>query len=521
MPAAPALGNPRRLTRLLEHIAAGNRRPRGLAHALDVEVGVVHDYLLAASFLGLVRLEPECHLSRDGLAYVYAGSKRARVLAAIVSRHPRLAPLSGATMGRELWAGLAKAEWPDLGEGAARRQGAALRRLLEPVWRRKARPPGPEQLALSFSTDVAHRQTAVDLRSGLDENPDVYLVLLRALLDHGELSPARMRALLDSVGARDCGIGGYVAMATRRGDVRRVGETLVVTPAAVQRRALADSVVGVALSDPDFRAHVEAKLAGRPGDDRRFGPWVRRLFGDAPLAEALDRVLFGRSLAGVPVATSAGEPWAAVPGAWITNLDKPGAAWAFPRALAALGSGLSGVNRALRAGGASPLTVCLPSAIDPRVSVHGGLLSPGEVPPRVVADLVSLRLRAIRSAPAVGCLVAAAAVDRRGALRLHIHGNVLMVEVKGHPAREFTHVVEGVCARHAITPVWGPEGPEWVPIVDALVELGLLLRLDELVLLEEGLFMRMQSDPEHRVVWEELQPLIEWIEAGANPGLGR
>ena len=52
--APPALGNPRRLVRVVEALANGVRRPASIARLLDVETRVVRTYLAHAAWLGLV-----------------------------------------------------------------------------------------------------------------------------------------------------------------------------------------------------------------------------------------------------------------------------------------------------------------------------------------------------------------------------------------------------------------------------------------------------------------------------------
>lgn len=510
-------GSARRLHRILEQLATGNRRTRGLAAALDLDVGSVQDELLVATFLGLTDLRPEAHLSRDGLALVF-GPNRGRRLADLLREHPQLGPLYGLPLDRDTWIATIRARMPEIDEDGAARLAVELRRVVEPAWRRRPRPAGPEQLALALAADVHRPPPSPDLRAGTDENPDLYVTLLRALLDAGELLPARMRSILDQAGAESAGIGGYIAMATRRGDVRREGESLVVTAGAVARRQLAESATAVALSDPDFRAHLEARLAGRPGDERRFGPWVRRFFGDEALDRALRALLFGRSLASIPVAGSAGEAPPPPGGAFLASLRTPGLFLAFPASLTDLEAGLGGINRGLRAGAAASSTVCRPTAVDPRARVHGGLLSPGEAPVRSFPDLLSLRLRATRSAPAVAFLAAAAAAGRRGPLRLRRAGSSLHADGRGVPSRDFGELVERACAAHRWLPVWGPEGAPWARLADTLVETGILARVGELLVLDEGFFLRLQTDPEHRVVWEELLPLVDLVEAVATPG---
>lgn len=515
--ATPAsLGNPRRMIRLLEHVAAGNRKPRGLAHAMDLEIGEVQTLLHVAERLSLVRLDPEPWLTTSGLRFVYAGARRRRVLADIVAADDSFAADEGRELRRDDWVALVRGE--GVSQAEALRRAAVLRRLVDPV-RKKAGPTvTPEQLSLAFALDAARPPERLDLRAGVDDNPDVYLLVLRALLEHGELTSARLRAVLDAAGAADCGIGGYVATAVRRGDATRVGDVLVVTAGAVARRQLAESVVGVALSDPDFRVDVERRVAGAAGDDRRFGSWIRRLFPGQPLSGALERALFGRELRSVPVAGDPGPTWSAPSGPFLAVQNEAGLGVAVPRCLVGLQTGLSGVNRALRAGAGSGTTVCLPTPLDPRVRIHGGLFAPGEVPPRIVPDLVSLRLRAVRTAPAVAFLVALATAHRRGVLSLHAHGARLGVSVRGRPEREVGELVAACLARRGQVAVWGPDGAPWRDLADTAVELGLLTWVEPWLTVDEGFFLRTAVDPEHRVLWDELRPLVDRVEAAALTG---
>ncbi len=518
MPVRPALGNPRRLTRVLEQLAAGNRRPRGIALALDLEARIVQGYLLAGAWLGLVALEPEAHLTRVGVDFVYAGVRRGAILSALVHAHPGLSLIAGAPPSTTVIATRMRASHPELSVTAARRQAISVRRLVESAWRVRRRVPAPEQLGFSFASHAGARVTPLDPRAGVDESPDAYGLVLRALLDAGELSPPRLRAVLDAGGGADCPIGAYIAMAIRRGDGVRQGEDLVVTSGAVARRDLADSVVSIALSDPDFRAHVAARLAGQLGDTRRFGGWMKRIFDAGDLAPALDRLLFGRTLASFPCAGSLGAPITASNSVFTADLGRAGMAFCLPSCLTSLTSGLGAVNRSLRA--ANPQEVRLPNVVDRRWGVHGGILAPGELSPRAVPDLVSLRGRLLRAAPAFALLTAFAGLNRRGALRLRPRGGEVFVESRGRATRTFGDVVEGVAARRDWLLVRGPGSASWPEIADVAESLGILARSGEWLVLDESLFLRLQTDPEHRQVWEALQPLADIVESVACAPLG-
>jgi len=61
-----------------------------------------------------------------------------------------------------------------------------------------------------------------------------------------------------------------------------------------------------------------------------------------------------------------------------------------------------------------------------------------------------------------------------------------------------------------------PGGIGWADLVDVGVDIGLLARPSGFVTLDEALFRRLQTDPEHRDLWEGLQPLADLLEARAG-----
>ena len=370
----------------------------------------------------------------------------------------------------------------------------------------------PEQLSLAFAVEAPAPPPPLDLRAGADDNPDVYTAVLRALLNHGELDPHQLRGLLDAVGGSDCGIGGYLAMATRRGDASRVGDVLVVTAGACARKDLAESPVSVALSDPDFRAHLAEIQAGRPGNPRRFRPWMNRLFVSGTLDENLERLLFGRRLASFPMAGDAGEPVVATGDPFLACVEQRGLAFALPSSLEALAGGLTSVNALLR-GARQGAVSRPPNAVDRRVRVHGALAHPGEAPLRVVPDMVSLRGRALRNAPAFAILVALGLLDRRGLARLRIYGRELLVTATGGKPRRVDAVVEALAAHRGWVLARSPTGPSWVRLAELAEGLGLLTTLNPWLTLDEGLFRKLGSDPEHRDLLEGLDPLAELLAA--------
>lgn len=514
MTPPPALAsNPRLLVRILEQVAAGNRRVRGLAEALDVESRVVQAHLAAACWLGFLDLEDDPGLTREGLAWIYAGRERPRVWGDVVRAHPftrRVSPDGEAPTTDAILQVLRRDE-PGASPDEARQRAIAIRRMLAPAWRARRANPAARQLGLPLPK-APRARARLDTRAGTDDSPDVYAVLLRGLLDHGEIAPQHLRGLLDTAGGETCGLGGAMAMAVRRGDATRAGDTLVVTAGAVQRAALADSAVSIALSDPDYRLHLLALLEGKSGA-QRFRGWGPRLFGSTPPAQALPALLFGRSLAAFPVAGDAGPSLAMEPSPFLSVATRKHLAVAFPSSLLALTGGVTAINAALRAAvGAS--AALPPTCVERRRVVHGGILHPGEAPPRSIADMVALRARVLANAPAFSLLGALGVLDRRGRLRLRTSGDDLRVELPGARPFGVDLLVESLATARQWLLVRGPSSAHWGGIVQAGVHLGILARpADDTVTLEEGFFRKLQVDAEHRDLWEGLTPLADLLEA--------
>ncbi|MDP2313316.1 MAG: hypothetical protein Q8P41_10455 [Pseudomonadota bacterium] len=537
----PHATSPRVLTHLLEQVAAGHRRQRALGEVLALEAPILRSYLLAAEWLGLLDLTDEPALTRAGLAYVYAGARRHQVLAATIATHPVLGPLvKHGLIGPDALARVVAAEDPSLTLRTVRKRALALRRLLGPGLRPPARvavpplpnepPPlsgpesdvaaseqsaplrAPEQLTLGFASEAATPAPPLDLRAGADDSPDVYTHLLRALLEHGELDPHQVRGLLDDAGGSSCGIGGYLAMATRRGDAVRMGDVLVVTSGAAARRELAESPVSVALSDPDFRRHLGEVVAGRPGDTRRFRPWMNRLFRAGTVEENLERLLFGRRLASFPVAGNPGEPNATFADPFLASVDRRGLVVAFPASLGVLAGGLAPINQVLR--GARQGTVArAPTALDRRVCAHGGLLHPGEAPLRVIPDMVSLRARALKNVPAFAILAALGLLDRRGVLKLRVYGAEVLVQATGQRPRRLDAVIDALGHTRGWVVARSPTGAPWPRFAEIAEGLGLLVSVGAFLTLDETLFRKLGTDPEHRDLLEGLEPLAEQLAA--------
>lgn len=507
MPSVPPPSDSRLLLRVAERVSSGIRRPRALAEGLGLESRAVAGAVAWGEWLGLFTGDDELELTRAGLGWVYAGSRRTARFAELVWSHPVLGPMLEAPEGAsvEVLARAVSGGDASLTPLAARRRAFALRRALEPALRARLRPTGPAQLGLEFRSSPLPERRRVDLRAGLDESPDAYLLLLRALLDHGEVTVPQVRAILDEAGGGDCPIGGYVAMAVRRGDVRRTGDRLLVTRGAVERADLAESPVTIALSDPDFRAH----LTGERPAAARFRGWTRRFFRGGAVETELPRLLFGRPLTSVPVAGEAGPEGTGEPGAFLGQASRRGLWVARSASVTDLLGGLTALNRALRAVATEPLAARLPSAVDRRVLVHGGLLHPGEALPRSIPDGTSLRLRAIRNVPMLAVLVALALLDRRRELRLY------RAPLRVQGGRAWSLPVESLFLRLARARDWtvvaGPSSVSWEVAADVAAEMGVLVEVEGRLTLDEGFFHRLQADAEHREVYELLVPLGELL----------
>jgi hypothetical protein len=511
--APPALGNPRRLLRILDAIASGTRRTSALARRLDLESRVVRAYVAQAQWLGLLHPASDLHLTRLGLEFVFAGTRRGQWLGAAVAAHPVLGR-SPAPDLETVAAALLDAN-VSLSEALARRDARAVQRLCETVRKQKPRAATGEQMALAFGPPPVPRRPVLEPQPG-DDSLDLYAVVLRALLENGELRLSTLRGLLDEAGAADASLGGYVSLAVRRGDAERRGEALVVTVGALERADLAESVVSVALSDRDFRAWLE-----RPdttgAEVRRCARWGRRLFGEEPPDRALTRLLFGRSLQSVPLAGEAGPPLQPGRGAFLDHVGERDLALAFPAHLSQLAEGVGWVHQVWRAVVQNPAGVRPPGPLDARLSVHGGCFAPGDPPPRNIPDMLSLRLRAVRAVPAFALLVAAGLLHRRRVLRLRLHGTALLVELPRRRELPWPALL-GRLARQRGWHLCPPQGHGvWRAHVETAQSLGLVTMLHSGVTTVDDLFAcRLSADPEHHEMHERLQPLVDMLEAACE-----
>ena len=540
----PNANNPRLLQRLVRLVASGIRKQRALADVLQIELRTVHYYTQAGEWLGLLATDKEVHLTPRGVEFAFAEARqRPKLYAKAVWNIPLVHTLlsgRGDLPDTEIIASFILENEPSMSPRTARRRATSLRGLVEPALRHRPSrtEPKSQQLSLGFTSPAEDEpdavaaqpiQNAVDLSAGTDQNPDVYARLLTALLDHGEITTGQIRALLDKMGARDCPLGGYIEMAVRRHDAVRQADRLIATGGATRRRDFATDGVLAALTDPAYRGYLTALLDAddapvaqreRQSLGRRFADWDKRIFG-APLtedtiAEAIARPLVGRRLESLPVADSAGLPPIITTAPFLEMIGSRGLMVAFPSALRTLHGGVAGVNEALGRNRNAPAGVRLPSPVDTRASVHGGLLAPGETLPRSIPDNLTLRLRLLTHCPAFALLSALLLLDRKSSVKLRVledeqgpavHwgkqriGNLLDVFDRFATAQDWT----------VVRPLSG--GLRGIHLIDTGVAAGMCSRVGRRVVLNEQLFLRLQEEPEAHLTYDALLPLEDRLHA--------
>jgi hypothetical protein len=534
----PNANNPRLLLRVLAMVAAGIRRPRALAEVLEIEIRTVHYYTQACEWLGLLSFDQEVHLTERGMELAFAEPHRQMELygRAVWSNGFAQGLLQGCTEmpERDAIATYILQREPTMSSVTARRRASSVYSLLEPAMglQPASTEPAGRQLSLPFlapktETTSLPPTAPVDLSAGVEHNPDIYCRVLNALLDNGELRIGQLRALLDRIGARNAPIGAYTDLAVQRGDAIRVEDRLVIQPAGVQRESVALDGVMVAFSDPEYRSWLDLVRRDpknyNPVERRdfwalgnRFAAWDLRVFGSRQqfdtIDSALERVLSGRSLDLIPVAlpqsvdpTNCEEPF-------IDCLDKPGMMISFPQCLGELAGGVTSVNAVLRRNRAAPAGVRLPSPVDSRAVVHGGVLYPGEIQPRAFADNLSLRLRTLTHTPTISLLGALLVLDRRhdAPLEIQVSHSGPMVQWSGNglgPVLPLMH-------QFATSQGWIAAMPRTTGLTGLMLEalaraLGIATRVGHRLLLDEALFLRLQDEPEARMTYDSLLPLVD------------
>jgi len=543
----PNANNVQLLTRLLELVAQGVRDARSLSELLDCDVRTVHYYTQAGEWLGLLEPGEDARLSGLGLDFVYAGDERPEVYARAAWSNAFVRELMQGR-GAELpetddIAWFIRQLRPDMADTTSYRRATAVHSLLAPAMRhrRRALKASQTQLGLPFAAprpiEPAAAPAAV-LRGDSGDIPEVYRLVLGALLDHGELAPGHVRALLDRAGAREFPVGDCFQLAVRRGDAHRVGDCLVVSRGAVARAQLTETAVGVALSDPGYRSYLDLLRQAAAGDlaatrqfkalQPRYAGWDQRVFGGsadpARLADDLDRILMGRSVDTFPLA---GDPGASpLPGRtpFLDALDQDGLVLVLSPALRLLLGGVTAVNRLLEASRREKNAVRLPHLAELRQVVHGGLLHPGEPMPRAIPDTVSLRLRVLAQVPHLALLTGLLVLHRQSGPRIEVvqGDGGLRVWALGEDLGELLALLDGFATDQG----WAVArrvrgGPRADDLAQVLLSLGVAVKVRDRLLLEEGFFARLRAEPEDRELQQRLRPLVDrllaWLEDHRGP----
>lgn len=534
----PNANNPRLLMRLLHLVSRGIRSPRALAEILEVELRTVHYYTQAAEWLGLLCGSEHIQLTELGLSIAFADvDDRLKLYGVAVWGNAFVQQLLGDRSqlpGPEALTAFILQWEPQLSESTARRRASAVRALIEPALPHRPPTPTPDQPSqahLPFAPTEPPQPAPIttSLVAGREENPDVYAIVLQALLDAGELSTAQIRALLDACGGRDCSLGGSIELAMRRGDGHRIDDRIVASAGAIRRRELSRDGVLVALSDPLYRKHLSLvswdardPVGERSRLTRRFALWDRRLFGAHPLtpevlSEKLPALLVGRPLDSVPIAGPALEPFSPPARPFIDTLDTSGLLIAFPASVVQISAGVGKLNPLLRAVQQRPAAVRLPNILDERIACHGGLLYPGERPPRALADNRSVRLRALTHCPVYALLAALLLHDRRQTtpLLLRRRGDSADVVWRGQVLGAPLSVLTAFAGAQGWR-VCRPPDDSSLALTDrallaAAQAAGITQHAGERLILHEALFALLQEDLEARLSYEPLLPLEDRI----------
>jgi hypothetical protein len=536
----PNANNPRLLQRLIRLVATGVRRPRALAEVLQIEVRTVHYYTQAGEWLGLLATDKEVHLTPRGVEFAFADPRqRTRLYALAVWSVPLVQALlsgRGDLPQTDVIASFILQRESGMSPRTARRRATSLRGLIEPALRHRPTKNTSRgtQMSLRFpipgtTGSPVRRNLGVDLRAGTENNPDVYARLLHALLDHGELSTGQIRGLLDAMGARDCPLGGYVEMALRREDATRIGDRLVVTANAIQRREVAEDGILTALTDPAYRAYLDQLMAEVDSPltkqairslGQRFAQWDQRIFGERLSTENVramrDKPLVGRRLESLARAANRGPSLPPSSQPFVNVLDTPLLPIAFPSSLTGLTGGVATINEALKNARTAPASVRLPSPIDPRAQIHGGLLCPGETLPRAIPDNLTLRLRLMTHTPVVSLLVAMLLLARKESVDLRIQGGDegYTVSWGNQSVGPLLEVMEGFSRDQGWVVVRPANGGLLATALIATCEdLGLVAKVRTRVVLAEPVFLRLQEDIESRLAYESLLPLEDRLHA--------
>lgn len=493
--------------RLLETAARGVRSVVGLQESLGVQAQTVRNYIHAARWLGLAEPGEPVRLTPQGLSYVYGGSRRQAVYVQAVWSNPLAADLLLASDGRlptvsQVQRAL-QDQSPELAVATLRRRASAIRGLIAPAIGR-ARTPAPGQEELQMSLPLGHSATAQTgppppMPTTDGDDPDVYRFVWAHLLDHGELTLAQLRILLDRADCVGLSVSGAVMRAQARGDAAMHGDRLVATAASMGRRDLAGSTSSVILSDPGYRAYLRyLRVAGEVPDTAQsaaFAAWDRRLFGGpaspSELDAALEKLLLERSLGSFPVARgdALAPPVAADP--FLDTWSLPGLPWCVPPTLSQLLGGADAVERLLTESEA-------PTVVSPSVVFHGGLLHPLEAVPEHIGDAAALRRRAVRCCPALTILVSMMMLHRRRPTRFAVvHDRAGWgVQVGLAKPRPFWLVVERFAESRRWVLVRRTGGLQPAALVQIGEALDIVSIVGRQVVLAEQLAVEIASEPQ-------------------------
>jgi hypothetical protein len=517
-------------------VARGVRSTRGLQEALAIEPRTVQYYTQAGEWLGLLESSSDCALTPLGLDYVYAGRRRVQVYARAVWSNPFAAELLAGQEGGlppvdEIAVAIAALE-PDLSPATVRRRASSVRALLLPVEghpRPSSKGNGGKQLALPLSMAAAvQAPPKIILKGDKEYDPDVYRYLLEALLEYGELSLGHVRALLDRSGAAEAPIGGYVDMAISRGDADRIGEHLVATTGAVERRDLVETTTSVMLSDARYRQYLhDVTLAAtdRAAEIRRdevahrFLPWDRRLFGrplePERLGRDLESVLMDRPLVSFPTATRQGVSLTPVLEPFLDVWEQSGLALCLPPYLNQLQGGIAAVNRSLRIA-RNGSSVGLPDIATRSQLFHGGVLHPGEPLPRSVPDTRSLRLRLLLHAPYAALMTAVLLLHRQRPELIEVIRMKVGWSIRYRRERlgSVLDVVDDfAAARGWLASRRVGTGLDAEALLGLLETLGIATIGGRRALLHEQFFARLRTEAEEMEVADRLAPLAASLDA--------
>lgn len=538
----PNANSPDLLVRLLELVSQGRRTTRELAEALEVESRTVGYYTQAGQWLGLLDVDHEPGLTPLGLELVYAGPERDQVYARAVWANPVVAELlaesddalpSVAAVSRKL-----HELDPDMAESTVRRRATAVRGLIAPAIGTRRVTPLEEarQMALPLGLPAAPAtRQRLETVGSHERSAEAYRFLLASLLDHGELQLRHVRGLLDRAGADRAPLGGYLEMAVERGDALRIDDVLVATLAATRRPELVESAQGIMLSDRPYRAYLDEVARGsseraaevRRGElARRFRRWDRKLFGGpAPedVEERLASVVLDRPLSAFPLAVAGIEPDPVEPGPFLERWEAGAIRVACPPTLAHLQGGVAAVNRLLREVRMHPENARIPGVADPATRVHGGLLHPGEVPPRAVPDTRSLRSRVLMNVPYVALLTAVLLVHRQRPNRLVLHRSRGRWRLRWDdaPAGPILPFLDAFgLSRGWVVSRRASGGLPDASLFDGLEALGILSVFGHQAVLSEKFFGQLRTAPEESEVHARLLPLAHALEHFLEGGQG-